>query len=235
MQMQIARCLGATKRAINALREYYDTKLPYPSTLLPSQRHNLAFPHKSNYVDPTDRRTHAFEYVSHLNEDKLVFSGIVGDDKICVKFVRKYSVEAHLICSSRGVAPTLRGFERIPGGWYMVVMDFIDDDLYHDLSDSSDKASFEQEIRESVTHLHQAGFVHGDIRDTNIMVKRSGSPGIMLLDFDWAGEIGRVRYPMNVNNVDIKRPEGAHDNELIKPEHDIFMIDSMFKFELINF
>jgi len=31
----------------------------------------------------------------------------------------------------------------------------------------------------------------GDIRTTNVMVKKTGEPGIILLDFDWAG--------MNVN------------------------------------
>lgn len=110
----------------------------------------------------------------------------------------------------------------------MVVMDFIDDGVYCDLEDSPNKASFESEVRNKVTSLHQAGFVHGDIRTTNIMVKKNGSPGIMLVDFDWAGEIKKVRYPMNVNFVDIKRPSGARDNELIMAEHDVKMIDFMF-------
>ena len=56
-------------------------------------------------------------------------------------------------------------------------------------------------------------------------MKKNGSPGIMLVDFDWAGVIGEVRYPMNVNNVDIKRPDGAHDNELVVAQHDMLMID----------
>ena len=63
------------------------------------------------------------------------------------------------------------------------------------------------------------------VRSANIMVKKPGPPGIMLVDFDWAGVIGEVRYPMNVNNVDIKRPSGAHDNELIMPQHDMEMVD----------
>jgi tRNA A-37 threonylcarbamoyl transferase component Bud32 len=37
--------------------------------------------------------------------------------------------------------------------------------------------------------LHQAGYVQGDIRDANIMVRKDGSLGFMLIDFDWAGEI----------------------------------------------
>jgi len=127
-----------------------------------------------------------------------------------------------------GFAPALKGFELIPGGWYVVVMDFIDD-LYHDLKDSPAKASFETEVREKVTSLHHAGFVHGDIRSTNIMVKKNSSPGFGN-HANWVGVIGEVvQCPMNVNNVDIKRPDGAHDNELIMAQHDMLMIDFMFE------
>jgi len=36
------------------------------------------------------------------------------------------------------------------------------------------------------------------------MVRKDGGKGFMLVDFDWARVIGRVRYPANVNKVDIK-------------------------------
>ncbi|KAF8325091.1 uncharacterized protein EI90DRAFT_2933000, partial [Cantharellus anzutake] len=87
---------------------------------------------------------------------------------------------------------------------------------------------FESEIRKMVTSLHQAGYVHGDIRTTNIMVKRDCTPRIMLVDFDWAGVPGEVRYPMNVNNAEIKRPSGADDGELILADHGVKMIDYMY-------
>ena len=51
----------------------------------------------------------------------------------------------------------------------------------------------------------------------------------MLIGFDWAGVIGEARYPMNVNDVDIRRPYGAHDDELITVEHDNIMINYMFE------
>ena len=109
----------------------------------------------------------------------------------------------------------------------MIVMDFVDDS-YQLLEDSNDKASFSSEFKEKLVSFHQAGYVHGDIRTTNIMVKKTGEPGIILLDFDWAGKVGEVRYPMNVNNRDIKRPDGAVDGRLILAEHDIEMMDFMF-------
>ena len=197
--------------------------------MLPAQRPNLVFPHPTQYRSLDGSTIHTFEYLFQLKKDKLLFCGAEGDDKVCIKFVRRYSKEAHLKCASLGFAPALRGFELIPGGWYLVFMNFIDDE-YHDLRKSLNIASFQTEVQEKVASLHQAGFVHGDIRGVNIMVKKDDSPGIMLIDFDWAGVIGEARYPMNMNDVDIRRPYRAHDDELITVEHDNIMIDYMFEY-----
>jgi tRNA A-37 threonylcarbamoyl transferase component Bud32 len=51
--------------------------------------------------------------------------------------------------------------------------------------------------------VHNAGYVHGDIRTSNILVYKN-SP--MLIDFDWAGNKGVVRYPINMN-IDAKQWE----------------------------
>ena len=45
-------------------------------------------------------------------------------------------------------------------------------------------------IREVVTQLHNQNIVHGDLRDTNIVVANDGS--FMLIDFDWSGIEGQV-------------------------------------------
>jgi hypothetical protein len=45
------------------------------------------------------------------------------------------------------------------------------------------------------------------------------------MDFDWSGKIGEVRYPMNIYRSDcLKRPVEAKDGQLIKAEHDIWML-----------
>lgn len=68
--------------------------------------------------------------------------------------------------------------------------------------------------------------MHGDVRDTNIMLSPDGE--IMLVDFDWAGKAGEIRYPMNVNREDIWRPDGAVDGNLILADHDIAMLKKVF-------
>src|ERR1700732_1646428 len=81
----------------------------------------------NKYISLLDSTGHAFKYAAFLDEDKLIFRGRDGGDDICIKFVRRYSKDAHLKCASLGFAPTLRGFQSIPGEWYMVIMDYIDD------------------------------------------------------------------------------------------------------------
>jgi tRNA A-37 threonylcarbamoyl transferase component Bud32 len=107
----------------------------------------------------------------------------------------------------------------------MAVMDAIDKD-YEEFTIARKHHSTVDEIRDRLITLHQANFVHGDVRDTNVMVRKNG-PGIQLVDFDWAGEIGKVRYPANVNRTDIVRPEGALDGRFILAEHDMFMLNHL--------
>ena len=80
-------------------------------------------------------------------------------------------------------------------------------------------------IRALLLTLHQSGYVHGDIRSSNILV-RDSEGDFMLLDFDWAGWIGEVRYPMNLNRSEgLWQPDGAHNGTLILADHDIEMLE----------
>lgn len=64
-------------------------------------------------------------------------------------------------------------------------------------------------LRATLAALHHANLVHGDIRDANVLVKEDGGEGFMVLDFDWAGVMGEVRYLMNVfRGRGLWRPEG---------------------------
>lgn len=61
------------------------------------------------------------------------------------------------------------------------------------------------------------------------MVKRNGSPGFKLMDFDWSEAIGEIRFPMNVFRGNrLWRPDGAEDGRLILAEHDIQMLHAIF-------
>ncbi|KAG1904999.1 uncharacterized protein F5891DRAFT_1183658 [Suillus fuscotomentosus] len=89
-----------------------------------------------------------------------------------------------------------------------------------------------QPLKETITtlirelHNHNDGYVHGDLRDTNFVVR--DDKHFMLLDFDWARPIQKTHYPMYVNWEDIQRPDGAWDGQKIVAEHDLDMLNYLF-------
>jgi serine/threonine protein kinase len=49
-------------------------------------------------------------------------------------------------------------------------------------------------------YLGAVGMVHGDFRTANIMLKPEEEEKAVLIDFDWAGKAGIVRYPITRND-----------------------------------
>jgi hypothetical protein len=223
----IARHFGALKKALGSLKQCYDNEL---SDHVPRPSFNLDFPYPSTYTCIATSTIHSFTYTSQMNEYKLLFTAAetIDGEKICVKFVRSYSKEVHAHCASNNFAPALKGFEALPGGWYMVIMEMVGED-YCLLSDFEDDYPHGEDIREKLISLHHHHYVHGDIRDVNILVRKDGAQGFKLLDLDWSGRIGEARYPMNVNRFLVWRPDGAKDGELIQADHDIQMLNAMFE------
>ncbi|KAG1837968.1 hypothetical protein DFJ58DRAFT_668597 [Suillus subalutaceus] len=66
-------------------------------------------------------------------------------------------------------------------------MEFITDD-YCCLGELSDPSPHHGALAAELQSLHQEGYVHGDIWDTNVMAKKDYSPGFKLVDFDWSGK-----------------------------------------------
>ena len=67
--------------------------------------------------------------------------------------------------------------------------------------------------------------MHGDLRTSNVMVKKSGLDGtFLLIDFDWSGKNQEVVYPSFVNRTDVRWPVGADDGEPILAFHDVEML-----------
>ncbi|KAF8060635.1 hypothetical protein FPV67DRAFT_1631455 [Lyophyllum atratum] len=231
-----ARHLGAYRTAYESLKRYYNTELPNIATSTTSPRRGL-FPYPTQFTALGGAK-HEFDYLSQVMPDKLLFHGKqrLNGDGICIKFSRGYSKDAHLSCASTGAAPKLLGFDIVPGGWFMVVMEWFGEDYmsyfdYRHLPLNSHPElprPLRDEIRRSITRLHATGFVHGDIRDVNLLVAKNGEAKFRLVDFDWAGRIGEARYPMNIySGDDLWRPDSAYDGEPITVEHDVQMMEKM--------
>ena len=235
MDIRLARAFGAFRTAVNDLRDYYEklNSRNLDELQTDERMFRVTFPYPDVY-ETEDRRI-KFTYDSRFNNEKLIFLATTArGNKVLVKFTRHYSKEAHRHCAEAGVAPRLLGFQSLDAGWYMAVMEYLDPDTYRVLGpeDGSDPRVM-TEIRRVVKVLHTGGFVHGDIRDINMMTRRhwrteENAQNIFLLDFDWAGPNGATRYPRNLNRRTVKRHVGAEDGAVITEDHDWTMVDHIF-------
>jgi hypothetical protein len=231
---RLARAFGAFKIAVGKLYEYYKNLNSISRNKLqtPERDGRVAFPHPNSYE--VEGKDIEFEYNSRFSDTKLIFVATTTTErtKVLVKFTRRYSVEAHQVCADAGVAPSLLGFRSLGAGWYMVVMEYLPPETYRVLGPrDGSKLDLKAEIWRAVKVLHDGGFVHGDIRDVNMMTRHQWSSeenarNVLLLDFDWAGRQGEKGYPPNVNPA-VGRHKEAKDGALIMQEHDRFMVDRM--------
>ena len=223
------RQVVAFRRAMATLESYYE-KLTSGS--LPSSTSNPTHPYMTSYTPAGSSGPVLFEYTECLPGRLVFFGHSDKDGLLCIKFTRHYSKEVHEFCAKEGFAPRLHAIEYLPDGWQMVVMEDVRAD-YVNLKtfllsnvDPSQRDSLLGNIRRSLVKLHQAGFVHGDIRDVNILVEESGLDGTFLLvDFEMGGEIGKAVYPPLMNTTSVTRPGGVWENELVLAEHDMAMVD----------
>jgi hypothetical protein len=219
----VARALGAVRAGLKSLEEYYAEPRLSPNPAFPSR----------NYYKSRDGTRVDFDYEERLDDDKLLFRILTKQSKqsLVLKFTQKYSEEAHAHCASHGIAPELHAVERLGGGWMMVVMEYLDNTTYTALRAlRGPKDDLYIKVTNAVAVLHQGNFVHGDIRDVNVMTRvlETGVRIIKLVDFDWAGPDGVACYPANVNHEGIRRPKDAKDGKLVTKEHDRIMVEFLF-------
>jgi len=237
MQVMVARTFGALKIASEKIAKLYSQSIPR----LAAEDKSLGCPYPRSYTHSSSRiQEFSYNGTQRLKDQLIFFGEMIGDEagsKICIKFVRYYSREAHDFCASKGHAPKLIAYEPLAGGWNMVIMDALDigdvqrPGSYRPLSQTG--ASVRQPLKKAITslieELHNGGYVHGDLRDTNLFV--GDNKPFMLLDFDWAGPIETARYPIHVNREGILRPHGAWDGEKILVQHDLDMLKYLFPTE----
>ena len=144
------------------------------------------------------------QYTGNVEATRLLYKANLKDSErvILIKFARQYSPELHDICAKAGHAPALLAYQCLPGGWHGIAMDFEADavPITHHSHISEHLERWETDLNNLVLHFHDQGFVHGDLRDANIL---SGDDGIVkLVDFDWGGKEG-VLYPIPTLNHEL--------------------------------
>ncbi|KAF8119269.1 hypothetical protein EV363DRAFT_1200607 [Boletus edulis] len=232
LQLTVARHMAAFRRASEALRTYYEQigDIPIPLSTCPPAAKAL-FPYPTSYGTLTGNAVKTFQYKTQVVEKKLVFFATQDDDGscICVKFTQTYSVEAHQHLASRKCAPAMRGMKNLPGGWIMIVVDaLLEFETLYDRKEPLPSTLFVK-MEKTLRDFHEHRFVHGDIRDVNIMVHKESIDEFRFIDLDWSGVSGLARYPARINTLTIKRPPNVISRGIIAPEDDLFMLDGIRK------
>ena len=220
MMAEVARALKSLKVAIADLESFYDDLTKNP----PSGLQQLTFPYVNTVVVNGDAVT--LTYLEQMIPDRPLFRAQLGGRDVVVKFSHTYSEECHAACFAQGFAPELISCERIAGGWYVVVMEWLEE--YKTLSslknDSAVSSSVLAELRRAVETMHGEGFVHGDLRSPNVLVGPGGK--VKIIDYDWAGRDGEAVYLPFRNRQNINWHPDAKLGEPIRPDHDIFLLKS---------
>ncbi|KAG8901222.1 hypothetical protein FRB99_005477 [Tulasnella sp. 403] len=199
---------------------YSQPKLP---TVPPHQRQ---FPYYNGSADGAVSFSYEWPLVRRSNHLVFLVSGRVaketkGSTHFVVKFTLRYGTETHRYCAEAGFAPQIYHMEELPGGWTVVVMEFISKPftLLSELG-SKDLPKLDQQLRHAVSTMHDEDYVHGDLRGANVF----GDPdtgSIRIIDWDWAGKEGSVKYPLMViptkSGIEPLRPiSKAHDLEAME-------------------
>jgi len=165
---------------------------------------------------------------------------IIIEHKAYVKAVQKkdYSLEVHqFLVENGGYAPTIISSVEIPGGWLLIYMECLDhhlmlDRITHTLN-GNERDSLREKIIEVTDCLHNSNYVHGDLREGNILVCRDKEKecgfDVKFIDFEWSGVVDTARYPHFMNHINIKWPDGADDGEKITADHDKYMLEETFR------
>jgi len=113
--------------------------------------------------------------------------------------------------ADNGLAPKLYGYAEMEGAPTAYVMEYLDPSVWqtlYQLSKSKKKpgkptvSQLRGALQEIITVLDEKSYVHGDLRSNNIMIRTDvmdKSVELKVVDFDWAGIAGQVRYPAERN------------------------------------
>ena len=240
-QLSIARFLRAMKNCVEELTQYY------MSVKLAVDPEQLAYPYV-NYFDVTHNNAAVkvyFRYTRPLQATKLVYCVVVdrlegiSDTELkdfpyfvgggfVVKFSRTYSTDAHeaAYLHNKG-APKLLAMRDLPGGWKLIAMEQLKGESMND----NNKRVVKEALESLANHLHQCGYVHGDLRSENIQVIPgagvNGTPRVALLDFGWACPAGETFYPPFMSG-NIMWSSGAEDFAPITFDHDRDQIEQIY-------
>lgn len=219
LMLKVVRALAAVKRCLHELSSFYAQLPDVPVD-------QLDFSYFRQWRDEFGR-SFQLTYILRLSPTKQVFIACLHSEGsryhkalVLVKFVQgSYGVDTHIRWHANHCAPELLHCQSIPGGWTVVVMEYIDKATTVQDNRPLSAAHFVT-VKTAVEALHREDLVHGNIRGCNVLqvfsTSATSSPvnvssRVALIDFDSAGKVGEARYPAFLNRSDISWPDGVLD------------------------
>jgi hypothetical protein len=186
----MARIWKDTKTFINNPPPRIPDSARYFPNLSALPRYNEGLPGTLNFdiVRPFTPRS--------KKNSSLYIAVVRGEDEekeIVVKFTRRYCIELHTFCAMKGNAPRILGYQKLSGNWIAIAMDYVSaGSITNAQGRNKHRKKWAAAARKLVKSFHDRGWVHGDLRDVNILCKREKP---MLVDFSWGGKDEEVCYP----------------------------------------
>ncbi|KAG0702543.1 hypothetical protein DFH29DRAFT_875082 [Suillus ampliporus] len=231
--LRVARVMHALRESVVQLKDWYDGVFKHQEPLYDLSRpvrHSRFFPTPDTYI--CDGNPVRFSYQEPLESYPSCVTYLAktaGADPInvVVKFVCEYGEDVHKVMAEAGFAPKLLYYGPINitshmpsyGTLRMVVMEYVDGTTAY--SSSKLPENYHHDLTKAINYCHAQGFVFGDLRKPNVMITKDDK--VQLIDFDWAGREGEVRYPISISRG-IDWPEGVRGNGHILKKHDRDML-----------
>jgi serine/threonine protein kinase len=224
----------ALRTSLDKLRCYY---LNLPSIPSVSARY---FPSITAYRDRDSDKVVHFEYIGFLENDvscTAIHARTCAEPArdIVVKFVNRYGERAHRVLAEAGLAPKLLycGPPQSDMGQpsyhplCTVIMEYVKGLTLAKAKrelDENTAGRVREEVGRALYLLHTKGLVFGDLRPPNVMITETKE--VKLIDFDWAGEHGQVKYPYMIS-PSVDWPAGVKPLDVIEVAHDKDMLNRL--------
>ena len=221
---RVARVLRALEISTKLLKDHYFGLGPEAERV----DGDLMSPHFREFT--VDEKSYRLKYTKRMAahySNKAVFEASMkpmsqaGESRIVVvKFTHSYCGAAHRLLAEMSLAPRLWYCEKVETvGMYVVVMDLASGEY---IGIHCQDRRLDSKLRTAIQTLHDMKFVHGDLREPNILVTEDGD--VKIIDFDWCGKDGEVRYPSDISlGVGAGWDPSVTRGGLIRKDHDLSM------------
>ena len=238
--IKIARMFRALKNAIKEIKKYYSPIIMKDQPQFPKDQPR--FP-KDQPRFPTFQSCYKGVIEYQVRIKRHMFKGILKYNNgqknvdVVIKFTKRYCTEAHELMHWNGYAPPLIYYqERVEGTQYaVIVMEYhqcFTDAMHLDQylkENPQDEATVRKDCEKALMIMNDHGFCHGNLTFKNIRIYKYEQEGsfhfcTFIINYKWAGRIGKVRYSFSANI-----PDGIKPGDLITKEREREQLEKNFE------